>query len=336
MTSKILTLAGAASIALGSASASGQTQIKFASFVFPQAELNTKVFAPFISAVNDELKGAVEIKLFAGGTLGRDPAQQYKLVRDKVAEMGYIVQGYTPGDFPDVTIFDLPFLVENSMEGSVGHWRLHEKALMRGYDKIKVISLFTLPAYSLHTVPPISKIDDIKGLKIRSTGPYQGAAIEALGGTPVGGILITQVTEALSRGVIQGSVADYGGMAAFKYDTIAKHHVDVPMGTASAGVVMNLDVWNGLPANARAAIDKRAGLQMSRRHGEEFDKNYNTHLQRMKSDPSHKFLPLSAADRADIRKRMQPVIDGWIKEDKDNKKRYDAMIAIVEDIRKGR
>ena len=106
MTSKLLTLVGAASFALCAASASGQTptQIKFASFIFPTAELNTNVFAPFIKSFNDELKGAVEIKLFPGGTLGRDPAQQYKLVRDSVAEMGYIVQGYTPGDFPDVTI----------------------------------------------------------------------------------------------------------------------------------------------------------------------------------------------------------------------------------------
>lgn len=327
---------GAAALALASGSASSQTQIKFASFVFPKAELNTNVFAPFIEKFNAELKGSVEIKLFPGGTLGRDPTQQYKLVRDRVAEMGYIVQGYTPGDFPDVTIFDLPFLVENSTEGSIGHWRLYEKGLMRGYDKIKVVSLFTLPAYTLHTAPAIAKFDDIKGLKIRSTGAYQGAAIEALGGTPVGGIQVTQVAEALSRGVIQGSVADYGGMAAFKYDTITKHHLDVPMGTASAGVVMNLDVFNGLPAKARSAIDKLAGLDMSKTHGAEFDKQYNRHLQRMKADPSHKFLQISAADRAEIRKRMQPVIDGWIKEDPGNKKRYDTLVAIIEDIRKGR
>jgi len=336
VTSKLLAFAGAAALALSTGSAMSQTQIKFASFVFPQAELNTNVFAPFIAKFNEEMKGAVEIKLFPGGTLGRDPVQQYKLVRDRVAEMGYIVQGYTPGDFPDVTIFDLPFLVENSTEGSVGHWRMYEKGLMRGYDKIKVVSLFTLPAYTLHTVPELTKLDDVKGLKIRSTGAYQGAAIEALGGTPVGGIQVTQVSEALSRGVIQGSVADYGGMAAFKYDTITKNHLNVPMGTAAAGVVMNLDVFNGLPANARAAVDKLAGINMSRTHGSEFDKQYNRHYQRMKADPSHKFLEVTAQQRAEVRKRFQPVIDGWIKEDPGNKARYDAMVSFVEDIRKGR
>jgi hypothetical protein len=60
----------------------------------------------------------------------------------------------------------------------------------------------------------------------------------------------------LSRGVIQGTVADYGGMAAFKYDTIAKNHLDVPMGTATAGVVMHLD-----PEQLGAAKDKRASTQ---------------------------------------------------------------------------
>jgi hypothetical protein len=33
---------------------------------------------------------------------------------------------------------------------------------------------------------------------------------------------------------------------------------------------------------------------------------------------------------------MQPVIDGWIKEDPGNKKRYDTLVAIIEDVRKGR
>jgi TRAP-type C4-dicarboxylate transport system substrate-binding protein len=95
-------------------------------------------------------------------------------------------------------------------------------------------------------------------------------------------------------------------------------------------------VFNGLPANARAAIEKHAGLGMARRHGAEFDQQYNLHLQRMKNDSTHKFLELSAADRAEVRKRMQPITDGWIKEDQGNKNRYDALVSIIDDIRKGR
>jgi hypothetical protein len=64
--------------------------------------------------------------------------QQFKLVRDRVADIAYVVMGYTPGEFPDSTIFEMPFLVENSLEGSLAHWRMVERGLLRGYDKAKV------------------------------------------------------------------------------------------------------------------------------------------------------------------------------------------------------
>ncbi len=207
---------------------------------------------------------------------------------------------------------------------------------MRGYDNVKVIALFTLPSYSLHSTRPITKIEDLKGLKVRSTGACQGGSLTALGATPVGGITIPQVLEALSRGVIQGTVADFGGMVAFRYDAVTKHHFDIPMGTASTGLVMNREVYDGLPANVRAVIDKHSGEAMSRTHGVVFDKLYSDAVVKLRKDPTHKFVKPAASERAAIRKRLQPITDLWMSKDPDNKKRYDALVSIIEDIRKGR
>lgn len=159
------------------------------------------VLGPWTKQVNEALKGSLQVKLFPGGTLGRDPVQQYKLVRDRVVDIAYVVTGYTPGDFPDSTIFELPFLVESSLEGSLAHWRMHERGLVRGYDRVKPLGLFSIPPQSIHANFKLTKIDDLKGQKIRSAGPYQSAAIELLGGTPVSGIPVSQAAEALSRGV---------------------------------------------------------------------------------------------------------------------------------------
>src|SRR5688572_21474935 len=111
------------------------TELKFAAFPPPQGALIADVLGPWVKQVNEELKGTVNVRLFPGGTLGRDPVQQFKLVRDRVADIAYVVMGYTPGEFPDSTIFELPFAVESSLEGSVAHWRLVEKGQLRGYDK---------------------------------------------------------------------------------------------------------------------------------------------------------------------------------------------------------
>ena len=322
---------------LAPAWAHGQiTELKFAAFPPPSGALVADVLGPWTKEVNEALKGTVNVRLFPGGTLGRDPVQQYKLVRDRVVDIAYVVQGYTPGDFPDATILDLPFLVESSLEGSVAHWRMHERGLMRGYDKAKILGLFAIPPQSIHTNVKVTKIDDIKGLKIRSAGTYQSAAIELLGATPVSGIPVPQAAEALSRGVVQGILSDWNGMHAFRIVDATKHHYEVPIGTAAAGIFMNLDAFNALPQAAKAAIDSRSNLVLSRLHGVEFDKRYNENIEKTKKDKDHSFVFPTQAERQDIKRRLQPITDRWVQENPDGRKRYDTFVSLVEDIRKGR
>jgi TRAP-type C4-dicarboxylate transport system substrate-binding protein len=311
-------------------------ELKFASFPPPPGALNADVLGPWVKQVNEELKGTVHVRLFAGGTLGRDPVQQFKLVRDRVADLAYVVMGYTPGDFPDSTIFELPFLVENSLEGSLAHWRMVERGLLRGYDKAKLLAGFTIPPQSLHTNFKLARIEDLKGQKIRSAGPYQSAAIELLGGTAVSGIPVSGAAEAISRGVVQGVLSDWNGMVAFRIGDAAKFHLEVPIGTAAAGIFMNLDAWNALPATARAVIDKHSGAALSRLHGVQFDKRYRENLEKTKPMQDHSFVFPSAAEREAIRRRLQPITERWIKENPDGRKRYEALVAVLEDLRKGR
>jgi TRAP-type C4-dicarboxylate transport system substrate-binding protein len=316
--------------------ANAQTELKFASFPPPPGALNRDVLAPWIKDVNAALKGTASIRLFAGGTLGRDPVQQFKLVRDKVVDLAYVVMEYTPGDFPDSTIFELPFLVENSVEGSVAHWRMVDRGLMRGYDKGKFLAGFMIPPQSLHSTQKLTRLEDLKGRKVRVAGLYQSAAIELLGGAPVSGITIAGAAEALSRGVVNGILSDWNGMVAFRIGDAAKNHYEVPLGAAAAGVFMNWDSYNALPADARAVIDRMSGESLSRLHGVAFDRQYTENLEKAKGDKEHVFVFPTAAERDGMKKRLQPVVDRWTKDHPEGRKRVDALSSIVEDIRKGR
>src|SRR5688572_17869485 len=321
---------------LAPATAPAQVELKFASFPPPPGALNQDVLGPWVKELNATLGGAAVVRLFPGGTLGRDPVQQFKLVRDRVADIAYVVMGYTPGEFPDSTIFELPFLVENSLEGSLAHWRMVERGLLRGYDKAKFLGAFAIPPQSLHTSFKLARIEDLKGQKIRSAGPYQSAAIELLGGTAVSGIPVAGAADALSRGVVQGVLSDWNGMIAFRIADAAKFHFEVPIGTAAAGVFMNLEAYNALPAAARAAIDKHSGAALSRLHGVEFDKRYRENLEKTKPLKDHSFVFPTATERDAIKKRLQPITDKWIQENPEGKKRYDATVSTLEEIRKAR
>ena len=311
-------------------------ELKFASFPPPPGALNHDVLGPWVKELNESFGGAAVVRLFPGGTLGRDPVQQFKLVRDRVADIAYVVMGYTPGDFPDTTIFELPFLVENSLEGSLAHWRMVERGLLRGYDKAKFLGAFSIPPQSLHTSFKLARIEDLKGQKIRSAGPYQSAAIELLGGTAVSGIPVSGAAEALSRGVVEGVLSDWNGMVAFRIGDAAKFHFEVPLGTAAAGVFMNFDAYNALPARAKAAIDKHSGAALSRLHGVEFDKRYRENFEKTRPQKDHSFVIPSAAEREAIKRRLQPVSDKWIQENPEGRKRYDALASILDEIRKGK
>lgn len=310
-------------------------ELKFASFPPPPGALNQDVLGPWVKDVNEALKGSAVVRLFPGGTLGRDPVQQFKLMRDRVADIAYVVMGYTPGEFPDSTIFELPFLIENSLEGSLAHWRMVERGLLRGYDKAKFLGAFSIPPQSLHTSFKLARIEDLKGQKIRSAGPYQSAAIELLGGTAVSGIPVSGAAEALSRGVVQGVLSDWNGMIAFRIADAARFHFEVPIGTAAAGVFMNLEAYNALPAQAKAAIDKHSGAALSRVHGVEFDKRYRENFEKTKPQKEHSFVIPTAAEREAIKRRLQPITDRWIQENPEGRKRYDALVSILDEIRKG-
>jgi TRAP-type C4-dicarboxylate transport system substrate-binding protein len=324
-----------AALLLAAAQPRAETVLKFAAFPPPRGALVEDVLAPWTKAVNAALKGMVEVKLFPGGALGRNPVQQYKLTTDKVVDIAYIVMGYTPGQFPDATIFELPFLVHSSLEGSLAHWRAFEKGLMRGYGDVKMLGLFTIPPQSLQTKFPVQTIADLKGRKIRAAGPYQSAALEILGAVPVSGIAVPAVAEAASRGVVEGTLSDWNGMYSFRLIGITKHHFEVPLGTAAAGIAMNKESFASLPEKARAAIDRLSGEAMSRTHGVEFDKRYRENLARAKKDKSQVFVFPTAERLAELETKLHPVTESWIKGNPDGQKRYDALKAIIAGVRKG-
>ena len=112
---------------------------------------------------------------------------------------------------------------------------------MKGYGRVKWTALFTMTPYSLHSRTPIRGLDDFKGKKIRTAGPIQAAIIESLGATPVGGMHIAKVAESLSRGVVDGTLAEWNGMVAFRIADAAKYHFAFPFTTVAVGTAMNKD-----------------------------------------------------------------------------------------------
>ena len=173
-------------------------KLKLAFFSSDRALLYKGGVKPFVDAVNTEAKGLLEIEVFFSGALGKDAAQQAQLVRDGVADIGYIIPGYTEDKFPDNAAVELPGLFRDQREATLVFTRLIAAKALRGYEDFVVIAAVTVEPHSIHTRGPIGSLADLRGLKIRANNPTEAKTFDKLG--MEGTVLpVNRIADALSQ-----------------------------------------------------------------------------------------------------------------------------------------
>ncbi len=322
------------SVGVGEALAKATT-LSIVCFLPPRSVSVSKVFVPWIKSVEAAAEGELKFQGYWGGSLGRNPFKQYDLMKDGIADVIYVLPNYTPGQFPDFSIFELPYLVRSGEEGSVAIWRMHQKGFMRGLQQGHVIGFFSTEPNLFHATKRLRSLSDIKGLKIRAAGPVYSSFIKHLGGTPVG-MPVTQMTEAISRGVVEGALLGWGGSLVFRLHHVTNHHYEAPLGISPFFVSMNMGKWQALSQKSKAAITKHGGEYMSRLGGKAFDdfgkRGFNV-ISKMDKQTIARATPAEIEAQAAASK---PVHDAWIKNKKDGAKKYSALQQILADIRAGR
>jgi len=309
--------------------------VRIASFL-PARSITVRFsFKPWVANVKKEVGDLVTIQEFWGGALGRNPRKQVDLVLDGVTDIAGVVPGYTPGRFPGMSVFELPYLFRSGVEGSEAMWRMFEAGHLGGLDKMKVLGFYTTDVYGIHTKKKMTSLADVKGMKLRSAGPVQAGTVKHLGGVPIG-MPITQATEALSRGVVDGVISGLSGLTIFRMQTIAKYHYAAPLSIAPLSALMNKKKWDSLPKKVQQSMDKYGGRTMAKVTGGGFDKTAKIFKAKMDKASKHTYVTWDNANVDKARATMRPVYDTWIKGNKNGRMKLDALLKIITDIRDGK
>ncbi len=311
------------------------TTLKVLSFLPPRSVSVSKTLVPWMKSVEAAAQGELKLQGYWGGSLGRNPTKQYDLLKDGIGDIVYVLPNYTPGQFPDFGIFELPYLIRSGEEGSVAIWRMHQKGLLRGLQQSHVIGFWSTEPNIFHTSKPMRSLSDIKGLKIRGAGPVYGSFIKYLGGIPIG-MPVTQVTESISRGVVSGTLLGWGGSLIFRIHNVTSYHYEAPLGIAPFFLSINEDKWAALSGKSKAAITKYGGEYLARLGGKAFD-DFGKRAFKIISKAGKRTI--TRATPAEIETQAaaaKPVHDAWIKSKKDGAKKYAAILQILADIRAGR
>ena len=288
-------------------------KLRWASFVSPKSTNNAVSVPNFAKAIEKASEGTLKIELFAGGTLGKSPVQQLTMVENGVSDIAEVVVAYSPGRFPELSMFELPFLTDNNVNAGMAAWELYEKKVLSDFDELMLVGIIVSGPYGISANKPITSVADLKGLRLRAAGPIQNDMVTALGAVPVGNISAPSIAENISKGLIDGTLMAPGNLYNFRITDAATHHnFDLKLGSVAVIFPMRRDTYKKLPPKAKAAFDKFGGKWMTRELGKGLDVQEANAIAKMKSESDrHTIYKWSEEQIAEAKAKLAPVVEKY-------------------------
>ncbi|MBA4417385.1 MAG: C4-dicarboxylate ABC transporter substrate-binding protein [Syntrophus sp. (in: bacteria)] len=287
--------------------------LRFSTFFPPSHEL-AKITDQWCKEVEKRTNGKVKVRQFAGGTLNSAP-QMYDSVVQGVVDLGNHVLGYTMGKFPLSEVLDYPL---GYPSGSVATHLVNEyykKFKPKEFDEVKVMYFHAQGPGILHSKKPVNKLEDIKGLKMRTFGS-NAEFMTLLGGAPVA-MPMGDAYDAISRGVADGMLGAYEALQGWKLGEVIKSTTENygSAYTATFVVAMNKGKWNSIPPEQQKIIEQ-INQEWIEKQGKTWDaideagKAYSVKR-------GNKVIKLSAEEQARWAAKAQPLYDKYVKKMKE-------------------
>jgi len=276
-----------AALALAPVAAQAQEVTLRVVSAFPENQFYVKRTIEWIEKVNKEGKGVLQLN-FIGGPKAIPTFEVGKSVQSGVVDIGFTTGAFYTNVMPEADILKLSETSAAEQRKNGGYDLINkiwaEKANMRYLAKVVEFTPF-----HLYLTKKIDK-PDLTGLKIRITPVYR-EFFQAMNAqvmtTPPG-----EVYTALERGVIDGYGWPIHALFDLNWQEKTKFRVDPGFYNAEVGLVMNLDKYKGLPAKARAFLDREA-LAYERQN--DFWKSYNQNEAKRQAEAGIQTIKFDAA-----------------------------------------
>lgn len=266
----LFSLAAAAACA---APASAQTVLTTSSWVPPTHAL-TVAQKEWCDLVEKNAKGKVRCNQLPRAVSA--PQGTFDAVKNGLADVSFTVHGYTPGRFVFTQMAEFPFLGDSAEPLSVAFNKVAMKhpEFIKEHEGVKVLAFFTHgPGIVLNTKKPVTKVEDLQGLKWRVGGGIINDLAKSMG-MNVTLKPATDSYELLSGGVMDGVLFPAESIESFKIDKILRHATTFPGGLYNTSFVfmMNPAAYAKLGPAEKKAVDDASGEVAARIIGRHWDK----------------------------------------------------------------
>lgn len=285
---------------------------------------------PWAKKVETESDGRIKIDVFPSMQLGGAPPQLFDQARDGVVDLVWTLPGYTANRFPKIEVFELPFIAaKRAQTNSRAVQDFAAKHLGTEFGDVHPICFWAHDGGLIHSSRPVTKLEDMKNLKLRFPTRLAGEGLRALGASAIG-MPVPQVPEAISQRVIDGAVVPWEIVPSIKLQEMVKNHTAFPgtptFYTSTFVLAMNKARYQGLAPELRAVIDRNSGQVATAMVAAMFD-NTAPKVEEMARKRGNTIHVLAADEVARWKAACSPVTETWIKSVKEKGIDGDALLA---------
>lgn len=311
-------VAAVAALGVAAPSYAADITLKMHTFLPPVANPPKTFLNPWAKKVEEASKGKLKVQAFWAMQLGGKPPTLVDQVKDGVVDIIWTLPGYTPGRFPKTEVFELPFIHKDAVSTTLAMQDFYDKHLKDEYKDFHMLQLHAHAGFLFMTKKPITKIDDVKSMKLRAPSRIGVWMLNEFGATSLG-MPLPEIPAALSKGVIDGMALPFEIAPAVKAQDLVTYFTDLAppqsrLATAAFTFMMNPNSYAKLPADLKKVIDDLSGRNIAKWAGENWEEIEKPGQAAIKSKAKNQFSTLSEAESAKFRATKEKVYERWFAE----------------------
>jgi TRAP-type transport system periplasmic protein len=279
--------------------------LKYAGFM-PATDRHERTMVWYAQELEKRTNGRVKITLFHSQSLGA-LFDYPKLLKGGVCDIAPLATALP--DFPLLGSFFAPYVMPSDAKTAEAFWAIYNKGLLKELDEYKPLWYSPNdPFYFQFRNKKVTKMEDLKGLKVRSNPGFGVGFINALGATGIA-MPAPEVYTALERGTLDGLSTTPGFITSVKLNEVLKYWLWEPVSTGGNVIAMTKKTWNSFPPDIQAIMDKLGGEAAAKfiELNKPADKDAMRKL-------GFDVYDLSKEEHARWKKVAQQLIDKWIAE----------------------
>jgi TRAP-type transport system periplasmic protein len=267
---------------------------------------------PWTKMVEKESNGKVKVETYFNGTL-HSAKDGFKAAVNDITDFTPAYTMYQAGSFQLHHVLGLPFAFPNAAVGSRVAEELYPKYFKKEYEAMGVyLANYNMTsAYNLFTKKPVRTLEDLKGMKIRSSGGSGTTLINSLGAVAVT-TPAPEVYAAFQRGMVDGVAFYDTGAIGYRVHEVSKFMTVLNMDNSPLAYAFNKKTFDNYPPEV-----KRFMYSMLRRlnqmSGNAFDE-HDSISRKAIEDSGVKVVTPTADQMARWRAAAEPMWEAFINE----------------------